>query len=181
MDPLAGFLIHAYVDTANYSRDFFDDYSWPLTVMAKVHRMRSIIQAFVSQDDRFLLGNNFAEFGRVEIEDRLLGRHYLLRSESAVKIECFKRQQEALFEWPRSVTSEVVLLVHKFHKQGLDLFLAGTQLAVGGRNRLEAMEVPRFVGTWTYEYGWPAPFDQREVEAFRDVGALDELGEEGVS
>ena len=181
LDSIAEILIQAHRETLSYSQAFLDEYGQPPTVMAKRHQLRSIIQAIMNQDDRFLLGDRYAEYGRVEIEDKLLRCRYLLRSDSAVKIEHSIRHQEALFDSTKYIASEVILLVYKFHTQGLDLALAGTEYALEGRSRLEASGVPTFIGTWLYRPDESAPFDQREIETFRHLGDLEELGQEGLS
>ena len=171
--PVAEHLLGAFLERVAYSRAFRDDHGQPPTLAAKVHHMRSIIQARIVHDDRYSLSPLFVETGRVEIEDRETGDRYLLRSESTVTIERFKgRQKEALFDSTKYLNSNVLMLIYKFHKQGLDLSLAGTRFEIG-KIRLEATGVPTFLGTWLFSMG-AETFDQDDVDGFEDLRDLDE-------
>lgn len=173
--PYAELLVHAYLETAGFSRDFLEEYGQPPTMLTKVHFLRSVAQASVAQDDRFILGEPWAEFGRVLIEERDTKRRCVLRSDSAVQIESSKREN-TLFDSSRYLRSEVELLVYNFHRDGLDLAIAGTRQEIS-RTRLEATGPPTYIGTWPFVSDDPGPFNQRDADAFNDVGKID-LGEE---
>jgi hypothetical protein len=174
VDPIAQFLVQAYLSTASHSRAFHDEWGEPPTVMAKVHHLLAITQALINQDERYDLGDPYAEFGRVEFLDRERERSYVLRSESAVAIESAKKQQSVLFDPVTYITSDKVLLVHRFHPAGLDLSVAGTRRAAG-KFRLEPTGAPAHLGTWPYGTFDPnPPFDQEERDAWDELGALDE-------
>lgn len=177
LDPMADVLVQAYLATAAHSRQFQDEYGQPPTLIANVHHMRSITQAMVNRSGRFTLREPYIEFGRVEITDGLNDHRYLLRSEAAVTIERNKRPKEALFDSTVYIVSEVVLLVYRFHKAGMDLSVAGTHHE-NGRLRLEASGIPTYIGTWPFSMGGP-PFDQGQADPFEDLGQLDDFGEAG--
>lgn len=140
--------------------------------------MRSIAQAHLTRSERFVLAAPFVEYGRVEFLDADHDINYLLRSESAVEIERVKCQREALFDSTPYLESETVLLVFRFHDDGLDLSLAGTRHREG-RLRLEATGSPTLVGTWSYvSDDSPRPFDQGQIDPFSDLGDMGNLGEE---
>jgi hypothetical protein len=176
LDPVAAILNQAALETLTYSRGFTDEYGQPPTLASKVQHMRAVTQVMVGRDERFKLGQDYIEFGRVEITDNSSGKRYLLRSDGAVAIEESKRQ-DALFPSAVYIKSDVTLLVYKFHREGLDLSVAGT-VSRGGRTRLVASGAPTFVGTWPYSAAHEdASFDQGIEDLFGDLGALDEYGE----
>lgn len=175
LDPAAQMFVAAYLDTASHSRQFRDEHGEPPTLFAKIHHMRSIIQTAVNKSDRFKLDPDYSEFGRVQFRDDTTGHWYLLRSNSAVAIERAKTQC-SLFDPSKYLSSEVVLLVQAFHKDGMDLSLAGTRQQIG-RKRLEASGIPDFVGTWPYSTGDSSAFNQGEEDAFGELGDLPETGQ----
>src|SRR4051812_28466568 len=114
LDPIAEILVQSYLDTVSYRRLFRDEHGQPPTVAAQVHHLRAVAQAMVNRDDRFLLGEEYVEFGRVEITDRASTDCYLLRSDGAVTIEQHKqKQREALFNSALYLRTDVILLVYK--------------------------------------------------------------------
>lgn len=175
LGPLADILVPAYLDTASYSKQFRDDHGGPPTLFAKVHHMRSIVQAMVNTSDRFHLAPEYSEFGRVQVLDETGGRCYLLRSDGAVSIERAKRQS-VLFDNARYLDSDVVLIVYAFHEDGMDLSIAGTRKRVGSK-RLEPSGPASFIGTWAYSADDPSPFEQGTVDAFDELGHLPDEGE----
>lgn len=195
LDPVADILVWAYLATAAHSREFQDEYEQPPTSAEKVHYMRSVTQAEMNRSGgRFMLSPHYLEYGRVEFEDTNSGHRYLLRSRGALNVEHATRGQGGLFDAGRYLETTVVLLVYRFHPDGLDLSVAGT-VRREGRSRLEASGDPTYVGTWPYAPTGPsgpspvgrrgrtpvrpALFDQGGGDAFEDLGSLDELGEEG--
>lgn len=179
LDPVADVLIAAYLETASYSREFRDEHDQPPTMLAKVHHMRSIVQATLTANDRFDLGASYVEFGRVEFEDLTVGKRYLLRSDGALSIEQKMLQRDAMFETASYLTSDVVLLIHTFHKTGLDLSVAGTRHTLGSK-RLVATGRPTFVSTWPYVADdSPSPFNQGAGDPFGEVGGVGDIGQEG--
>jgi hypothetical protein len=176
--PVADILIPAYLGTASYSKQFNRDYGQPPTLMAKVHHMRSIAQASLNQTDRFLLAEPFVEFGRVQFDDTEHDRSYLLRSESAIEIERVTKQRESLFDPSHYLVSPIVLLVYRFHKNGLDLSVAGAKHAAD-RVKLEISGTPTYIATWPYTLESSttiSSFDQGAEDAFSDLGDMNEFG-----
>ena len=172
LEPVALLMNDAYLATWAYSSSFHDEYDQPPTLAAKVHHMRSIIQAGLQKSDRYALGADYAEFGRVLFTDGETDTVYLLRSGSAVSIEQEKRQG-ALFDARRYLTSDVTMVVYRFHRDGLDLSITGTRHE-RKRTHLEASGAPTFVATWPYAAGDHPAFDQRaESDPFGSLGALD--------
>lgn len=170
LDPVAELLVPAYLDTASYSRQFRDDHGSPPTLFASVHHMRSVVQARVNRGDQFDLYPDYSEFGRVQVFDVNGTRSYLLRSDGAVSIERAK-QQGTLFDPGKYLRSDVILVAYTFHKEGMDLSVAGTRQQVGSR-RLQPSGTPTFVGTWPYSTGTASSFDQGEGDAFDELGDL---------
>lgn len=170
LDPLAKILVPAYLDTAAYSRGFRDEYETPPTQFAKVHHLRSIVGAKISSADRFTLGTEYTEFGRVMITDEEAERQFLLRSDGAVSIEQAKAQGR-LFNPSSFLRSDVTLLVYRFHREGLALGVAGTRHQLG-RRRLEPTGPPTHVGTWALTLDPDDPFDQGARDAFNELGGL---------
>lgn len=166
---MAEILVHAYLDTASYSRQFRDEYGSPPTLFSKIHHLRSIVQVTVNKSALFKLEPEYSEFGRVQVLDAESGRRYLLRSHGAVSIEAAKRDG-VLFDATKYLRSEVILLVYSFHEEGMDLSIAGTRQRTQ-RKRLEASGKATFVGTWPLTDG-PTPFNQGENDAFRELGDL---------
>lgn len=177
--PVADLLIASYLDTAVHSQQFFSERDYPLTSAAKAHYMRAIVQAELTHHERFALSAAFVESGRVEFLDMEVGETYLLRSIRAVEIEKTLGQNTAMFDSTDMIRSDVRLLVYNFHLTGLDLSVAGTKKKDGGKH-LAASGVPTYIGTWPYSSpGGGGPFDQGGVDAFRDLGGMEDLGEEG--
>lgn len=185
LDPIArDILIPSYLETAGFSRAFRDGFGQPPTLATKVHYMRSIAQVMVTKDDRFTLGADFAEFGRVEIVDHATAIRYVLRSEGNTAIDRAKREG-ALFDSTRYLASDVILLVYRFHRNGLDLFVAGSVYAEG-KYRLHASGKPTYIATWSWTDDGDGPegktFDQGGPwNPFGDIGDIGDIGEEGMA
>jgi hypothetical protein len=176
LDSVASILTQSYLDTLSFSRQFKDEYDQPPTLVTKVHHMRSVAQAMVNRNGRFRLGETFVDFGRVQFFDTDTKTDYLLRSDGMVAIEEAKRQG-ALFDPVQYLKSSVVLLVYRFHRDGLDLSVAGT-LRRTGRLRFVASGPPTFIGTWPFSStDGDTPFDQGFIDPFGDIGDIDEEGE----
>lgn len=180
LDPVAAHLIASYVDTASYSRQFRDDHETPPSLMAKVHHLRSIVQARMTADDRFELSQPYAEYGRVQFTDRESGSKLLLRSAGALAVEKAKKSEQlALFAFAKLIkASDIQVLIYEFGQHGLSLSIAAASHRPGGK-RLMVHGEPTLVGFWPYLPGdEPQPFDQDAADPFGDVGGLDEEGDE---
>ena len=175
LEPTAGIMTEAYQDTYAQNRIFRDEYGYTLTTAAKAHYLRSIVQAQMRASERYELGEDWSELGRVEFTDREHGRSYLLRSDSAVKIEQARAQQN-LFHPNLYLKDGLLLVVYSFSREGLSLSLAGTKHRKHSR-RIEISGEPTFVGTWTYTTD-AAGFDQEQPDQFTDLGNLD-MDDEG--
>lgn len=183
LDPVAAHLISSYVETALYSRRFRDDYhKMPPTLMAKVHHMRSIMQARLTNDVNFELSKPYAEFGRVQFTDLASGSELLLRSAGALQVERLVEDgQGELFSAAGLIkTSDVQLVVYKFTKDSVILSIAPT-IQRPGHQRLLAMGEPTLMGVWPYLLDEEiVAFDQDLADPFGDVGEIGlEDGEEG--
>lgn len=180
LSPLAGILVPSYLETAAHSRSFRDEYGSPPTLLAKVHHMRSIIQAKVTDTERLSLDPRYSEFGRVQVTDEMDGHQYLLRSDGAVAVERAKRQGRIFDPAPFLVTN-IILVVYHFHRDGLDLAVAGTHQEVG-RTRLEASGEPTYIGTWPFTPDdGQTSFSQGAADAFEELGDMPLDGEEDES
>ena len=182
LEPVAAHLIASYSDTAIYSRHFRDEHETPPSLMAKVHHLRSIVQARLATDERFELAPSFAEYGRVEFTALGTGRKFLLRSAGTLAVGRAKRRDKlALFAASKFLkTSDVQMLIYEFDRDGLSLSLAASAYRVGGK-RLVARGEPTPIGFWPYlpsEVLEGGSFDQDVADPFSDVGDLDEGGEE---
>lgn len=178
LKPLARLLLLAYAATAAYSRNFKDEHGSPPSQHAKVHHLRSVVQALTRREDRFELDPDFVEFGRVLIVDRKTKRQYLLRSASMVAIERARREL-TLFDTIKLIKSDVTLLVYAFTALGLELAVAET-IQRPGKSRLLAGHPPQHVGIWTYDVDdeQTAAFDQDSVDDFDELGNPHIEGEE---
>jgi hypothetical protein len=182
LDPFAEHLLTAFGDVAAYSRQFTDDQGVPPTSMAKVHHLRSVVQARLTQDERYELRSSYAEFGRVQCLDHQTEVEFVVRSASAVRIETGKSAHGTgeLFDGgPFKVNSPVRLLIIEFTKEGLRLSQASAVRAEG-RGRLDLSGEVQFLGLWPYTAAGPegSPFDQGSRDAFGEVGDLDIDGED---
>ncbi len=179
LDPIANHLLSAYGETAIFASGFNRRYKQPASLMLKVHHLLSVVQSTLISDDRFGLGIEYSDFGRVEITDRGSGQIYLIRSSAAVSIERNRQQDPVLFDSATYQSSNVVLLVHRFHKQGLDLALAGARRAEG-KKRLVPTGAPALIDTWPYlPVTETSVFEQGPVDAFDELGSIEELGDDG--
>lgn len=175
LDPIARKMIDAYRETGAYSVDFRERYGLPPTMLSKVQHHRSVLQAFVLQDERYALGDAFMEYGRVLIEDPSTDTAYLVRSDKTVGVE--RVISDTLFSIPCPVT----LLVYRFHALGMDLATAPTRRR-SQRSRVLPAAPPSHVGTWFFDNGDTpgSSFDQGANDLFPDVGDLrDDEGEVG--
>ena len=176
LDKIAKHLNTAYLDTVVYRREFLNEHGSPPSLMAKIHNMRSAVQAALARDDRYELRLPYAEYGRVQFAEITTGDEFLLRSSAAVRIEDSKFEQLELFPGP---TTAVHLLVYSFEKEGVCLSITGTSRRQG-RRRLEAAGPLIPLGVWPYlTHDDSSPFDQDETDAFDDLGDLGDLDEEG--
>lgn len=170
-EPIASILVSSYLDTRVYSHEFKDEYGIPPTVMANAHHLRAVVQARVTRTDGFLLGQRYAEFGRVEITDPATKECFLLQSLRALSIEADPG-------WGRlfplaAVPSPVKMLVYDFASAGLSLALADAKQRDGSR-RLYAASSPVVIGVWPYSAAETEPFDQGDIgDAFEDLGSVD--------
>lgn len=182
LTPVAAHLLASYSDVGDYSRQFQDDHETPPSLMAKVHHLRSIVQARLTQDARFELAAPFSEYGRVEFGELASGERFLLRSAGALAVEKAKKAEPiALFAFAKLIkTSDVQLLIYEFVRHGLVLSIAPTVHRVGSR-RLYARGEPVRLGFWPYSAtdDQAIPFDQAGADLFDDVGDLDDGGESG--
>jgi hypothetical protein len=174
-------LLVSYVETAAYSRQFTKDHGVPPTSMSKVHHLRSVAGALIARDERFELGHDYLDYGRIEITDVDTGEVLVLRSDAAAQIDLGRNR---LFDATRYIRSNARLLVFKFQPQGLDLAVAGAR-RLRGRRRLVATGEPVFIGTWGYDHQGPSGptrdgrlFDQGAADAFNELGGVSDLGEE---
>lgn len=180
LDEIAKHLTAAYLDTAIYRRQFLNDHGSPPSLMAKIHNMRSAVQAALERDDHYELQSSYAEYGRVQFAEIATGDEFLLRSAAAVQIEESKFEQLELDTGLTRVNpSGVNMLVYSFEKEGVSLSITGT-IHRNGRRRLETVGTPTPVGVWPYlPVDAPSSFEQDETDAFDDLGDLGDLGEEG--
>ncbi len=179
LDKIAKHLTAAYLETAVYRRQFLDDHGSPPSLMAKIHNMRSAVQAALAHDDHYELQSSYAEYGRVQFAEVATGDEFLLRSAATVEIEESKsdyEQLELVTGLTRANPAGVHLLVYSFSKEGVCLSIAGT-VRRNGQRRLRAAGIPTLVGVWPYlpDDASP-PFQQDGTDAFDDLG---DLGEEG--
>jgi hypothetical protein len=186
LDSFAQYMVGGALDTVSHSRQFSEEYGTPPTDMAKVHHMRSIVQARLTEDERFELDEEWADFGRVKWTDLATGQSYILRSQSALRIETEIRNQGTLFNPDQYIqTTDVVMVVYEFDRSGLNLSVAKT-VQRSARGRLEAATYPRDIGSWSFTGetddldGAAATFDQQAQDVFDELGNLDlESGREG--
>jgi hypothetical protein len=174
LNTIAEILVQSYLETSSWSLQFRELHGPPPTKMTKAHYFLSCVQASILGDERYELQPEYAESGRTAYLDQS-GAQYLLRSNAAVGIEADKRQP-SLFK--TTIVSPVKLLVHKFHAEGLDLSVTGTK-TIGDSKRLHPTGIPSHVGTWSYDFAGSPTFSQGEVEAFEELGEIDESGEGG--
>ncbi len=182
LTPLADAMLNAYFATLGYSRWFTDIHGQPPSKMAKTQNLLSVVQSELNLDPRFELSDRYAEYGRVEVSDRRDGISYVLRSEAMLAIE---RQREALFDSNQYLASDTLLLVHRFHQNGLDLSIAAARKKAG-KLRLQASGPAIFVGAWPFVAVTPPPtkgigFDQGAEDAFGELGDIGDAGEAGES
>jgi hypothetical protein len=119
---------------------------------------------------------DYIEFGKLQVVDLSSGRTYLVRSDGALTVEGVI--QSSLINDAEYITSPIVLVIYKFHYEGMDLSVAGTRLEVGAR-RLQASGRPTFVATWPFAATGPnKPFDQGTADPFGDVGDVETFGAE---
>jgi hypothetical protein len=178
LTPLAKILLDSYDETAVYTRWFNKAFGQPPTLISKVQNLLAVAQSLVNKSGRYQLCPEYTEFGKLQVIDGDSGRTYLVRSKTAYGIE--DRRQQILFPRElRALASPIVMVIHRFHSNGLDLSIAGTR-QLPGRQRLVASGPARFVATWPYVVAGPGPsFEQGGSEAFRDVGPIEgiETGE----
>jgi hypothetical protein len=179
LDPVAGMMIDAYLATAEFRHSFAADFGgFPPSLSARAHHMRSVMQAKLNEDDRYALHASYAEFGRVQFDDREHDQVYLLRSRSAVSIDRFKAQREQLFDSIEYLKSEVVLVVYEFTAGDLSLSVTGTRHLADSK-RLEPTAEPTFVGCWPFTPTESLAFDQDERDHFGELDQSEDGAGEG--
>ncbi|MEW6059902.1 MAG: hypothetical protein AB1551_07185 [Actinomycetota bacterium] len=178
LERVAMILNDAYFATWAYSLSFRDEHhNYPPTHMAKVHHLRSIVQVALAEHEQYDLAEDFVQFGRVQFFDRQTGRSYLLRSHAANAIEQVVLQR-SLFDANQYLKSDVVMIVYRFHRGGLDLSVVGTRHS-RGRTHLESSGRPTFIATWSYATAEGKPFDQEaHGNPFEELGDLGKEEEE---
>ena len=176
LDLIARIMVDSYLRTAQDSVVFSEQYGAPPTLMWRAHNVRSIIQARVTQTDRFELHSEFAEYGRVQITDHAAdGRSFVLRSQvgiNAVAQENHGRLFTGSFvSWERVPE---LLFVYAFMAAGLSVSLASAKRKRGAKH-LEAATGATYIGTWPYTDDGDsdsAPFSQGGNDPFLDLGEL---------
>lgn len=178
LGPVAKHLIAGYLDTGTYSRQFRDDHESPPSLMAKVHHMRSVIQARFVGDADFDLSPSYADYGRVEFTELESGDRFLLKSAKAVAIESATREGPGLFPVANLIRpSDVQVVVYRFRLGGLELSIAPASTR-GRSEKLHVAAEPVLVGVWPYEAADlhededAKPFDQDARDTFGDIGDL---------
>jgi hypothetical protein len=180
LTPLAKILLESYEETAVYSRRFNHDYGQAPTMIAKVQHLLAVAQSLVNKSERYQLCIDYADFGKLQVVDLAGGRTYLVRSKTAYGIED-SRQQRLFPRELEALATPIIMVIHRFHSQGLDLSIAGTRQQPG-RQRLVASGQASFIATWPYVVaGSGSAFEQGGYEAFRELGDIQdvETGEAG--
>ncbi|PUA81055.1 hypothetical protein [Nocardioides currus] len=177
LDPVATHLITSYVDTGSYSQRFKDDHHVPPSLMAKVHHLRSVIQALLVDDSNYELAPSYVDYGRVEFTDLKTGERYLLKSSKAVAIEtATARQNGSLFPITNLIRpSDIKVIVYRFQRAGLELSIAPASTR-GRSEKIHVADAPVLVDVWPYQTDELAdqtkPFDQTARDNFADLGDL---------
>lgn len=110
----------------------------------------------------------------MQVYDRQVGQHYLLRSNSALHVDNAKRaQKETLFDTASFERSDVKLLVYRFARSEMELLVSSARRMNGSRWNLQAVGVPSPIGMWPYEAAAEGTFDQQVEDPFLDLGDLD--------
>jgi hypothetical protein len=175
LDPAAKILVQSYLDTSVDSVSFKDKYGLPFSVALKAHHMRTIAQSQFLKHDRYRLGKEYAEFGRVQFEDTETGRNYLLKSAGAITVEA--AHQLRLWVPNEFGESDITLAIYMFNSEGLELSVAEARRVPNGR-KLVALGEPLKVGTWLFTPDDGEPFDQSYPDSFEELGDID-MDEEG--
>ncbi|WP_349269127.1 hypothetical protein [Mycolicibacterium parafortuitum] len=176
LDPFAKTLVSSWMSTASFSQQFREEHDFPPSTAAKAHYFRSVVQARVTQGDRYELHPEFVEFGRVQVTDLATTQAYLLRSMSAVSIETARaaRRQLELFAIPQ--VFDVNLLVYQIEKEGMHLWRCGTTRAAGEK-RLTRFGELHYIGFWPFDDfdgdGGEGGFVQGPIDPWDDLGDLD--------
>ncbi|MGU3293876.1 hypothetical protein [Williamsia sp. M5A3_1d] len=187
MDDFAGLMVAAYRLAAADARLFMAEHGSPTTTMDKAHRLRSLIQAGVTQSDRFRLHPEYMEFGRVQFTDVQTSATRVLRSRSAVAVEKDARfdGQYMLFPEPQRVGGRGLpqLLVYEFDRTGLSAWMCATRRE-GRSTRLIPASDLGWIGFWPFDTPGGSggdgggQFDQGPQDPFGDLGNPD-IGEAG--
>ena len=182
VDPLAQILVASYRAASADARAFTDEWGHPPTTMDKAHRFRSIVQALVSDSDRYQLHADYVESGRVQVTDYDAPGSYLIRSRSAIEIEASfaAPEQLLLFNAKRQRKSGYPdLLAYDFEPRGMRVWSCPTEQK-GDRKRLMPAGAFDFVGFWPFDaapHPDGEPFDQGAEDPWDDLGNLDIGGE----
>jgi hypothetical protein len=175
LDPAAKILVQSYLDTSVDSLRFKDRYGLPFSVALKAQHMRTIAQSQFLKHDRYRLGKEYAEFGRVQFQDTETERIYLLKSAGAITVEAAR--QLRLFERDEFGDSDVTLAIYRFTREGLELCVAEAR-RVPSRRKLVALNEPQKIGMWLFAPDDGKPFDQSYPDSFEELGDID-MDEEG--
>lgn len=175
LNPIAQSLLVARTFTESVSAQHFREFEMPLTVMAKAHNLRSVVQAQV------ILGNapgwdlvpSYLSFGRVEVVEVASLRHYLLKARTALPVElAFQPSFFDDIEDQEPGTAPLSLLLYEFTRDHLELTsVAAESVKLNGRRRFQIRGPIESHGRWTYypqADGTPA-FDQGAGDDFGDI------------
>lgn len=181
---MAEHLISGYLSTASYGRAFHDEHDSVPSKMARIHHMRSVIQARLTVDDRFDLSTDYIEYGKVCFTDLDNGQEYVLRSSGSVAVEqhCVGSQY-SLFHIPTTRARQLPqLLIYDFFQYGLNLAVSQSRRRPGKKRLLPTGDILT-IGTWAFpDIDGPngnGSFDQETRDSFDELGNFnfDEDGE----
>ena len=173
---IANHFLGAIMTTADVSRYYTLEAGSPPSLMTKVHMFRSATQARLAADDRYELNPSYLEFGRIQFTDLEHGGEFLVKSPAAVLWESGTPRQTELFAaTPFVKPSGIAALIYKFDRAGLELLLAPTTKAAGGR-KIVTFGEPVSIGIWSHFVDEEAgtPFNQDVRDRFDDIGDLGE-------
>lgn len=155
-------------DTDHFSR--FRSHS---TVMMRVHTMRSVVQAEVTNGNvpGFTLVDDYLGFGKVEVVCSNTDQHFLLKARSSLPFQI--TGQGVLFRSGQPAgANPLELLLYNFVPNGLELAtIAADQQQINKKRRIVLLdEQVTELGVWTPDGGSDAPaFDQGDSDDFGDL------------
>ena len=179
LDPAARIIVRSYLDTSDDGVRFKERYGLPFSVAQRSQHMRTIAQAYFLAHERYQLGTEYTEFGRVQFDDLDTGQKYLLKSARGVTVEAAR--QLRLWQSAEFQDSDVTLAIYRFNDEGLFLSVAKAR-RVPNRKQLVTLATPMEVGLWSFADSFGEPFDQRHADPFEELGDVDldaERGEDG--